>query len=61
MMNRNILMGLGLIAVAAVVLVLNAEATLNLDVGFTVIKRVSASMVLLGFSVLGVIVGVLLR
>lgn len=60
-MNRNILMGLGLIAVVAVVLVLNAEATLNLDLGITVLRRVSASMIFLGFSVVGVIVGVLLR
>jgi len=60
-MSRNILIALILIALVVVVLLINAGDRMTLDLLITEWKRASTSMVLLSFTGVGVIIGVLLR
>jgi type IV secretory pathway VirB3-like protein len=60
-MSRNILIALILIALVVVLLLINAGDRMTLDLLITEWKRASTSMVLLGFTGLGVIIGILLR
>jgi type IV secretory pathway VirB3-like protein len=60
-MSRNILIALILIALVVVLLLINAGDRMTLDLLITEWKRASTSMVLLSFTGIGVIIGVLLR
>lgn len=59
-MGKQLLTALVLIALTVVVFLLNSGGTLALDIGFTTIRS-SPAMIYLGFSTVGVIIGILIR
>lgn len=60
-MSRNVLIALVLIALTVIVLLVNGGETVSLNLLVTQLRRVSASMVLLAFTGIGVLIGLLLR
>ncbi len=59
-MSRNLLIALILIAVTVVVLLFNNSGSISIDLMVTTLRGGKA-MVLLGFTAIGVIIGLLLR
>ena len=59
-MGKQLLLALILIALTVIVLLLNTGGTITLDIGFSAI-RASPAMIFLGFNMIGVIVGILIR
>lgn len=60
-MSKNLLISLILIALTVVVLLLNARGTATVEFGVLDGIKASAAMIYLGFTAVGVVIGVLLR
>ncbi len=60
-MSKNLIIAMILIALTVVVLLLNARGTATVELGVMDGIKASAAMIYLGFTAIGVVIGVLLR
>lgn len=60
-MKKRVIVALLLIAATVIVLLLNARASTSLNLGIAGTYRASSAMIYLGFTGVGVVVGMLLR